>query len=31
MNFSGTPIVVGFMLLANIYLFIWDYPKQKFY
>lgn len=29
MNFTGTPIVVSFMLLANIYLLIWDYPKTK--
>lgn len=25
--FIGTPIVTGLMLLANLYLLLWDYPK----
>ena len=29
MNFKGTPIIVGLMLLANIYLLFWDYRKLK--
>lgn len=29
MNFMGTPIIVGLMLLANLYLLFWDYPKSK--
>lgn len=29
MGFTGTPFVVGLMLLANIYLLIWDYKKTK--
>ena len=29
MHFSGTPIVVGLMVLANIYLLVYDYPKTK--
>ncbi|MCB0463956.1 MAG: hypothetical protein R2816_07875 [Flavobacteriaceae bacterium] len=29
MNFRGTPIIVGLMLLANIYLLFWDYKKVK--
>ncbi len=29
MNFIGTPIIVSLMLLANIYLLIWDFPKTK--
>jgi len=27
MHFVGTPVVAGLMLLANIYLLVWDYPK----
>ncbi|RZJ67360.1 MAG: DoxX family membrane protein [Flavobacterium sp.] len=29
MHFTGTPIVVGLMLLANLYLLFWEYPKMK--
>lgn len=29
MNFSGTPVVTGLMLVANLYLLVWDYPKVK--
>jgi uncharacterized membrane protein YphA (DoxX/SURF4 family) len=29
MNFSGTPVVAGLMLLGNIYLLIWEYPRAK--
>ncbi|WP_250434532.1 DoxX family membrane protein [Hanstruepera flava] len=29
MGFQGTPIVAGLMLLANIYLLIWDYAKTE--
>jgi len=29
MNFKGTPIIVGGMLLANLYLLFWDYKKLK--
>jgi len=29
MNFTGTPIIVGLMLLANFYLLFWDYKKLK--
>ena len=29
MDFKGTPIVVGLMLLANLYLLFWDYKKLK--
>lgn len=29
MNFKGTPIIAGLMLIANLYLFFWDYPKTK--
>ena len=29
MNFTGTPIVTGLMLLANIYLLFWDLDKLK--
>lgn len=29
MNFAGTPVIVGLMLIANIYLLIWDYTKTK--
>ena len=29
MNFTGTPIIAGLMLLANIYLLFWDYKKLK--
>lgn len=29
MGFKGTPVVAGLMLLANIYLFFWDYKKLK--
>lgn len=27
MHFIGTPVVAGLMLLANLYLLLWDYPK----
>lgn len=29
MNFTGTPFVAGLMLLANVYLLLWDYDKLK--
>lgn len=29
MHFTGTPYVVGLMLLANLYLLFWDYKKLK--
>ena len=29
MGFTGTPYVVGLMLLANLYLIFWDYKKLK--
>ena len=29
MHFKGTPIIVGLMLLGNIYLLFWDYKKVK--
>ncbi|WP_400078642.1 hypothetical protein [Winogradskyella sp. R77965] len=29
MHFTGTPVVTGLMLLANIYLILWDYEKLK--
>ena len=29
MHFTGTPIVTGLMLLANIYLLCWDWTKLK--
>lgn len=29
MNFAGTPVVTGLMLLANLYLLCWDYHKFK--
>lgn len=29
MNFTGTPIITTLMLLANIYLLLWDYPKLQ--
>lgn len=29
MNFVGTPVVTGLMLLANLYLLCWDYHKFK--
>ena len=29
MNFKGTPIIAGLMLLANLYLLFWDYEKLK--
>ena len=29
MHFTGTPVVAGLMLLANLYLLLWDYPKFK--
>jgi uncharacterized membrane protein YphA (DoxX/SURF4 family) len=29
MDFSGTPVIVALMLLGNIYLLIWDYPRTK--
>lgn len=27
LHFSGTPVVVGFMLLGNLWLLLWEYPK----
>jgi uncharacterized membrane protein YphA (DoxX/SURF4 family) len=30
LNFSGTPVITGMMLLANIYLLCWDYDKLKY-
>jgi hypothetical protein len=29
MNFVGTPIVACLMLVGNLYLFVWDYPRTK--
>lgn len=29
MHFVGTPIIAGLMLLGNIYLFIWDFPRTQ--
>ena len=29
MQFEGTPVVAALMLLANIYLLVWDYPKTR--
>jgi len=29
MSFTGTPIIAGLLLLANIYLLLWDYKKFK--
>ena len=29
MHFTGTPLITGLMLLANIYLLCWDYDKLK--
>ena len=29
MNFKGTPIVAGLMLLANLYLLFWDFKRLK--
>ena len=29
MHFRGTPIIVGLMLVANLYLLFWDYKKVK--
>ena len=29
MDFRGTPIITGLMLLANIYLLVWDYKKTN--
>ncbi|MFK7812325.1 MAG: hypothetical protein AB8B59_07505 [Maribacter sp.] len=29
MGFNGTPFVAGLMLLANLYLLLWDYEKLK--
>lgn len=29
MDFRGTPLITGAMLLANIYLLCWDYDKLK--
>ena len=29
MSFKGTPYIAGLMLLANIYLLLWDYKKLK--
>jgi uncharacterized membrane protein YphA (DoxX/SURF4 family) len=29
LHFTGTPVITGLMLLANIYLLCWDYAKLK--
>lgn len=29
LHFTGTPVITGLMLLANIYLLCWDYDKLK--
>lgn len=29
MHFTGTPYIVGLMLIANLYLLFWDYKKVK--
>ena len=29
MQFKGTPYIAGLMLLANLYLLLWDYKKLK--
>jgi len=29
LHFTGTPIITGLMLLANVYLLCWDYDKLK--
>ncbi|MBT8274178.1 MAG: hypothetical protein KJO77_10250 [Bacteroidia bacterium] len=29
MDFKGTPVIAGLMLLANLYLLFWDYKKVK--
>ncbi|HET6668759.1 MAG TPA: hypothetical protein VFH15_00875 [Pyrinomonadaceae bacterium] len=29
MHFTGTPVITGLMLLANIYLLCWDYDRLK--
>lgn len=29
MQFTGTPYITGLMLLANVYLLLWDYNKLK--
>ena len=29
MHFTGTPYIVGLMLIANLYLLFWDYNKIK--
>lgn len=29
MDFKGTPYIAGLMLLANLYLILWDYKKLK--
>ena len=29
MEFGGTPFITGLMLLANLYLLLWQYPKLK--
>ena len=29
MGFTGTPFIAGLMLIANVYLLIWDYDKLK--
>ena len=29
LHFTGTPLITGLMLLANIYLLIWDYDRLK--
>lgn len=28
MRFTGTSVIAGLMLLANLYLLFWDYPKM---
>lgn len=29
MDFAGTPVITGLMLLANVYLLCWDYDRLK--
>lgn len=29
LRFTGTPVIAGLMLLANLYLLCWDYDKLK--
>jgi uncharacterized membrane protein YphA (DoxX/SURF4 family) len=29
LHFTGTPVITGLMLLANLYLLCWDYDKLK--